>query len=144
MVQIENTDFDIFDANSKENWEAIMELFRKEVHKLELEGVNFIDQSFKMIRSSEAALAMLLKFKHIETRQLIQNKMMLKFDVILDQYMKELLAVEDHFTVNKNLLKYHKIHIINVFRGISDIRFYVETCHLTAVPSTGYDFYILN
>lgn len=50
VIQIENTDFDIFDANSKENWEAIMELFRKEVRKLELEGVNFIDQSFKMIR----------------------------------------------------------------------------------------------
>lgn len=50
VIQIENTDFDIFDSNSKENWEAIMELFRREVRKLELEGVNFIDQSFKMIR----------------------------------------------------------------------------------------------
>lgn len=50
-------------------------------------------------RSSESALEMLLKFKHIETRQLILNKLMLKFDVILDQYMKELLAVEDDFTV---------------------------------------------
>ncbi|KAJ8924399.1 hypothetical protein NQ315_007195, partial [Exocentrus adspersus] len=99
VIQIENTDFDIFDANSKENWEAIMDLFRKEVRKLELEGMRVIANI--NFRSSESALEMLLKFKHIETRQLIQNKLMLKFDVILDQYMKELLGVEDHFTRNK-------------------------------------------
>nr|XP_023024309.1 dynein heavy chain 10, axonemal [Leptinotarsa decemlineata] len=101
VVQIENTDFDIFDLNCKENWEAIMQNFYKEVRQLELEGVSFIDQSFKMIRSSESALEMLLKFKHIETRQMILNKLMLKFDVILDQYMKEVLAVDDNFTRNK-------------------------------------------
>ncbi|CAG9834619.1 unnamed protein product [Diabrotica balteata] len=50
VVQIENTDFDIFDLNSSENWEAIMGHFYKEVRQLELEGVSFIDQSFKMIR----------------------------------------------------------------------------------------------
>ncbi|XP_056647538.1 dynein axonemal heavy chain 10 [Diorhabda sublineata] len=98
VVQIENTDFDIFDLNSSENWEAIMGLFYKEVRQLELEGVSFIDQSFKMIRSSESALDMLLKFKYIETREVIMNKLMSKFDVILDQYIKEILMVDDNFT----------------------------------------------
>ncbi|KAJ8934453.1 hypothetical protein NQ314_013327, partial [Rhamnusium bicolor] len=101
MIQIENTDFDIFSINCRENWEAIMESFHREVRKLEIEGVNFIDQSFKMIRSSESALEMLLKFKHIETREVIQRKLMVKFDVILDQYMKEILNVDDTFTRNK-------------------------------------------
>ncbi|KAJ8973386.1 hypothetical protein NQ317_012102 [Molorchus minor] len=99
VVPIENTDFDIFDETCKENWDAIMDAFHKEVRKLDLEGVNFIDQSFKMIRSSESALEMLLKFKHMETRQLIQDRLMLKFDVILDQYSKEILIVEDAFMV---------------------------------------------
>ncbi|CAH2003821.1 unnamed protein product, partial [Acanthoscelides obtectus] len=101
VLQIENTDFDIFDANSKENWEQIMQHFSKEVKILESEGVSFIDQCFKLIRSSEDALDMLIKFRHIETREAILNKLMLKFDVILDQYMKELLQVDDNFTRNK-------------------------------------------
>lgn len=42
---------------------------------------------------------MMLKFKHIETREIIQKKLMQKFDVILDQYIKEILTVEDNFTV---------------------------------------------
>lgn len=43
---------------------------------------------------------MLIKFKHIETRQVILDRLMMKFDLILDQYMKELLAVEDNFVVS--------------------------------------------
>lgn len=50
IIEIENTDFDIFDANSKENWEAIMQHFQKEVKLLELDGIKIIDQSFKMVR----------------------------------------------------------------------------------------------
>lgn len=50
IIQIENTDFDIFDANCKENWEAIMQHFHKEVKLLELDGIKIIDQSFKMVR----------------------------------------------------------------------------------------------
>lgn len=101
VVQIENTDFDIFDMYSKENWDAIMVHFYKEVKILEEEALGFIDQSFKMIRSSEDALDMLLKFKLFETRKIIMKKLMSKFDVILDQYVKEILLVDDNFTRNK-------------------------------------------
>ncbi|KAF7265371.1 hypothetical protein GWI33_021219 [Rhynchophorus ferrugineus] len=101
VLNIECIDFDIFDPNCKENWDAVLSNCDKEVRKLELEGVSFIDQSFKMIRSSESALEMMVKFKHLETREIIQNKLMHKFDVILDQYIKEILSVEDTFTRNK-------------------------------------------
>ncbi|CAH1165598.1 unnamed protein product [Phyllotreta striolata] len=99
--QIENTDFDIFDVNGKENWDAIMALFFKEVKILEEEALGFIDQSFKMIRNSEDALEMLLKFKLFETREIIMKKLMSKFDVILDQFIKEILLVDNSFTRNK-------------------------------------------
>lgn len=56
-------------------------------------------------RSSEAALEMMLKFKHIETREIIQKKLMQKFDVILDQYTKEILTVDDNFTVSSFVFK---------------------------------------
>lgn len=100
VIQIESTDFDIFSENHKENWEAIVGFFYKEVHKLELEGVNFIDQSFKTLRSSETAMEMLLKLKTVKTRKVILDRLLIKFDVILDQFKKEMLIIEDAFTVS--------------------------------------------
>lgn len=47
---IENADFDVFRESHKENWEAIMGYFYKEVRILEKEAVVFIDQSFKTLR----------------------------------------------------------------------------------------------
>ncbi|XP_045466201.1 dynein axonemal heavy chain 10 [Harmonia axyridis] len=101
VIQIENTDFDIFKESSKENWDQVMDNFYNEVRKLDMEAVNFIDQSFKILRSSEIALDMLLKFKHMETRQVILDRLMSKFDVILDQFMKEVLEVDNIFTRNR-------------------------------------------
>lgn len=50
IIPIENADFDMFKETYKENWEAMMEFFYKEVKKLEREAVQFIDQSFKTLR----------------------------------------------------------------------------------------------
>lgn len=98
---IENADFDIFKETSKENWEAIMTYFFKEVKQLEREASYFIDQCFKMLRSAESALEMLLKFKHIQTRTIIQQQLMTKFDVVMDQFLKEIAIVDNIFTVSK-------------------------------------------
>lgn len=63
-------------------------------------------------RSSESAVEMLIKFKDIETRQVIKDIMMQKFDVILDQYMREILAVDDNYTVSSsNVIKISQYHI---------------------------------
>jgi hypothetical protein len=50
-------------------------------------------------RSSEEALAVLLKFKHIETTEAIRERLMSKFSHILQQFMKEILSVETEFNV---------------------------------------------
>lgn len=110
VFQIENADFDMFRANYKENWEAIMNAFYKEVRSLEYEAVSFIDQSFKTLRSAEAALEMLLKFKHLETRQIILDQLMLKFDGIMDQFMKEINIVNTYFKVSK-VTRFSKLSI---------------------------------
>lgn len=55
------------------------------------EAINFIDQSFKTLRSSAAAFDMLLKFKHIRSREAINSHLMRKFNDILAQYCKEVL-----------------------------------------------------
>lgn len=109
VIQIENTDFNIFSANHKENWEAIITSFYKEVRKLDTEGVRFIDQSFKRIRSAESALEVLLDFKNLNTRQPILDTLMVKFDVIVRKFLDEILEVEDFFTV------YNLIYTFNIF-----------------------------
>lgn len=108
VFPIENTDFDMFRINYKENWEAVINVFYKEVRLLENEAVSFIDQSFKTLRSAEGALEMLLKFKHMETRQVILDQLMLKFDVIMDQFMKEISVVGNYFNVNQRLFSHQK------------------------------------
>lgn len=50
VYYIETADFDIFSSAYKENWEAIMTRFYKEVEALEKEAMSFIDQSFKTLR----------------------------------------------------------------------------------------------
>lgn len=59
---------------------------------IEKEAKNFIDESFKTLRSAEAAFDMLLKFKHIRSREAISRQMMMKFNDILAQYCKEVIA----------------------------------------------------
>lgn len=56
---------------------------------IEEEAINFVDQSFKTLRSSAAALEMLLKFKNIRSREAINNHLKRKFNDILIQYCKE-------------------------------------------------------
>lgn len=57
--------------------------------RLTAEAKRFIDESFKTLRSAEGAFDMLLKFKHIRSRDAINDQMMMKFNDILEQYMKE-------------------------------------------------------
>ena len=58
-----------------------------------VEAKRFIDESFKTLRSAEGAFDMLLKFKHIRSREAINNQMMRKFNDILAQYMKEVSSL---------------------------------------------------
>ncbi|XP_043925694.1 dynein axonemal heavy chain 10 [Protopterus annectens] len=67
---------------------------------IEGEAKNFIDESFKTLRSAEAAFDMLLKFKHIRSREAINRQMMKKFNDILAQYCKEVDIVNNLFIKN--------------------------------------------
>lgn len=66
-----------------------MDAFYKEVASIEKEAINFIDESFKKLRSAQGAFELLQKFKHIRSRQAINKQMLMKFDNILERYEKE-------------------------------------------------------
>uniref|UniRef100_A0A8C4TE89 Dynein axonemal heavy chain 10 n=1 Tax=Erpetoichthys calabaricus TaxID=27687 RepID=A0A8C4TE89_ERPCA len=99
---IEELTFDPFNHRQASLWKAVMEHFKNEVKEIEAEAINFIDMSFKTLRSAEAAFDMLLKFKHIRSRQAINTQMMKKFNDILAQYMKEVDIINKLFEQNLN------------------------------------------
>ena len=66
-----------------------MDQFQRNVQRIEQEANSFIDESFKTLRSAEGAFDMLHNFKHIRSRDAINNTMMKKFNEILSQFEKE-------------------------------------------------------
>uniref|UniRef100_A0A7N8Y270 Dynein axonemal heavy chain 10 n=1 Tax=Mastacembelus armatus TaxID=205130 RepID=A0A7N8Y270_9TELE len=91
VLPMEEVSFNPFSLSKISNWKMVMQAFDTTVQEIEREAINFIDQSFKTLRSSAAAFKMLLKFKHIRSRKAIKNHLMRKFDDILTQYCKEVL-----------------------------------------------------
>ncbi|XP_071880489.1 dynein axonemal heavy chain 10 isoform X1 [Anas platyrhynchos] len=97
---MEELTFDPFSIKSTHDWKLIMGEFRTEVSVIEEEAKNFIDESFKTLRSAEAAFDMLLNFRHIRSRETINKQMMMKFNDVLDQYCKEVENVKQIFVQN--------------------------------------------
>lgn len=99
IIPIQNADFNIFTELNKENWDAMMEWFYLEVSYLENEAKFFIDECFVELISAEQALDVLLKFKNIKTRQAIQEQLLMKFEIIMQQFSKEINQVENIFNL---------------------------------------------
>ncbi|XP_078713472.1 dynein axonemal heavy chain 10 [Lampetra fluviatilis] len=98
-VPFRDLPFDPFDLRHTHSWRLVMEAFRSQVRAIEEEAKSFIDESFRSLRSAEAAFDMLQRFRHIRrSRRAINNQMMHKFNDILDQYCKELEVVQALFT----------------------------------------------
>ncbi|XP_053327864.1 dynein axonemal heavy chain 10 [Spea bombifrons] len=107
---METLNFDPFNIKNTQQWRLVMEDFKNEVLAIEGEAINFIDESFKTLRSAEAAFDMLLKFKHIRSRDAINKQMMMKFNDILDQYCKEVDIVNKLFIKHQDNPPLYKNH----------------------------------
>ncbi|KAF4011790.1 hypothetical protein G4228_003492 [Cervus hanglu yarkandensis] len=108
VTPMENLTFDPFSIKCSQYWKYVMDDFKIEV--IEKEAKNFIDESFKTLRSAEAAFDMLLKFKHIRSREAINRQMMMKFNDILAQYCKEIDIVNKIFVQNLDNPPLYKNH----------------------------------
>uniref|UniRef100_A0A3Q1G9E8 Dynein axonemal heavy chain 10 n=1 Tax=Acanthochromis polyacanthus TaxID=80966 RepID=A0A3Q1G9E8_9TELE len=89
VLPFEEVSFDPFNIFKMSCWKTIMQDFDTTVQAIEEEAIGFIDQSFKTLRSSAAAFEMLLKFKHIRSREAVNSHLMKKFNDILAQFCKE-------------------------------------------------------
>ncbi|CAG5126036.1 unnamed protein product, partial [Candidula unifasciata] len=99
---VENLSFDAFSQKEAHLWKRLMTNFYKEVAEIENEAKTFIDESFQSLRSAEGAFDMLLNFKHLRSREAINNQMMQKFKDILVQYGKEVDTMDQLFNELKD------------------------------------------
>ncbi|XP_059533127.1 dynein axonemal heavy chain 10 [Myotis daubentonii] len=110
VTPMESLTFDPFCIQSSHYWKYVMDDFKIEVLVIEKEAKNFIDESFKTLRSAEAAFDMLLKFKHIRSREAVNRQMMMKFNDILVQYCKEIDIINKIFVQNHENPPLYKNH----------------------------------
>ena len=78
-----------------------MTKFREQIVQIEDMAKQFIDASFKKLRSAEGAFDLLQNIKNIKSRDAINNQMMSKFNDILMQYSKEVDIIDEMFRSNK-------------------------------------------
>ncbi|KAJ3336288.1 Dynein heavy chain 10, axonemal, partial [Gonapodya sp. JEL0774] len=94
--------FDIFSKKFNTQWHALMNKFREQVLQIEDMAKQFIDASFKKLRSAEGAFDLLQNIKNIRSRDSINNQMMSKFSDILAQYSKEVDVIGEMFAKHKD------------------------------------------
>ncbi|XP_047187874.1 dynein axonemal heavy chain 10-like [Scophthalmus maximus] len=102
VLPIEEVNFDPFNICKKSSWKTIMQDLNTTVETIDSEAISLIDQSFKTLRSSAAAFDVLLKFKHMRSREAISNHLMRKFNHILALYCKEVDIINELFKANKD------------------------------------------
>ena len=82
-------------------WDNLMSRFREHILQIEDKAKQFIDASFKKLRSAEGAFDLLQNIKNIKSRESINNQLMSKWYEILDQYTKEVESIDEIFKNNK-------------------------------------------
>ncbi|KAJ3349859.1 Dynein heavy chain 10, axonemal [Entophlyctis luteolus] len=101
IIPFEQIPFDIFSKKYQQNWESLMLRFREQIVQIEDMAKQFIDASFKKLRSAEGAFDMLQNIKNIKSRESINNQLMGKWHEILDQYAREVDSIEEIFKNNR-------------------------------------------
>eukprot|EP01059_Diplonema_ambulator_P016442 TRINITY_DN279_c0_g1_i2.p1 TRINITY_DN279_c0_g1~~TRINITY_DN279_c0_g1_i2.p1 ORF type:complete len:4165 (+),score=1710.28 TRINITY_DN279_c0_g1_i2:209-12703(+) len=104
---IENVAFDIFDERAQPSWSAQFDKFKRQVDQMNAHTRQFIESSFKQLRSSEAAFELLESFKTLPPRGgatddgwNLSNLLLKKSEGILDRYRDEVKDVEQIFKDN--------------------------------------------
>jgi dynein heavy chain len=101
MVPIEMIPFDVFNKKFQSQWESVISKFREQILQIEDMAKQFINASFKKLRSAEGAFDLLLNIKNIKSREAINNLLMQKFNDILEQYSKEVDIISEMFTSSR-------------------------------------------
>ncbi|CAB0039667.1 unnamed protein product [Trichogramma brassicae] len=98
---IKNAENEAYNEYNHDSWDATMSWFRGEAERLENEAKMFVDEIFGALIRAEEALMVLMKFRNIKTREAVQERLIMKFDLIMKQFSKEIDEIENIFEKNK-------------------------------------------
>lgn len=101
ILPIEQVPFEVWSKKHQPAWDSVMTKFREQIVQIEDMARQFIDASFKKLRSAEGAFDLLQNIKNIRSRDSINSQMMSKFNDILAQYSKEVDIIDEMFRANK-------------------------------------------
>ncbi|EDQ84604.1 uncharacterized protein MONBRDRAFT_30113, partial [Monosiga brevicollis MX1] len=93
--------FEPFDENNATEWGASMDAFYEQVAQIETQAVQFIDESFRSLRSAQGAFEMLQNFQHIRSRETINRQLELKYEDVLAKFAQEVAEVKRIFYEQK-------------------------------------------
>ncbi|KAI8825885.1 dynein heavy chain and region D6 of dynein motor-domain-containing protein [Fimicolochytrium jonesii] len=102
VVPFESAPFDVFSKPHQNAWELLMTRFREQILQIEDMARQFIDASFKKLRSAEGAFDLLQNIKNIKSRESINAQLMGKWYEILDQYAREVDIIDEIFRNHKD------------------------------------------
>ncbi|EGF80533.1 hypothetical protein BATDEDRAFT_25191 [Batrachochytrium dendrobatidis JAM81] len=102
ILPFEIVPFDIFNKRNQLAWEGVMARFREQIVQIEDMAKQFIDASFKKLRSAEGAFDLLQNIKNIKSRESINKQLMGKWYEILDQYTREVDIIDEIFKKHKD------------------------------------------
>ena len=98
----------IFDKTYEKPWSAVMKKFRSSVGEIESMTEQFIKESFRKLRSAEGAFELVKNFQKIggqskgsSGKSSIQQQISGRYKDILEQYLRELKAIEALFEKRK-------------------------------------------
>ena len=103
VVPLESVNaLDIFNPKHQAHWDKLVQAFKRKMVEIEEETTEFIDNSFKKLRSAESAFNLLENFQEPKSRETINAKLSQKFDDILKQYSHELDKLRELFEMYRD------------------------------------------
>lgn len=102
--------FEIFDKRLRAPWEAVLSRFLTGEHKIQEQLTDLINTSFKDLRSSEAGLDLLDRFRKIQLAGEMKAQMDGKYADVLARYSDEVTAIEELYNThwpNPPILSHH-------------------------------------
>ena len=98
---VETTPFSVFDPSNAEEWLVLKNQFHTDNESIKHSTRELIDDSFRKLRSAEAAFELLQSFDSIQSRGAVQQQIMSKAKDIFVQFSREIDIARSIFDVQQ-------------------------------------------
>jgi hypothetical protein len=102
VSNFEEYKYDFFHKDYEDRWNSAFTKFKTESREIQLRATNLIQDTFKVLRSSESGFEFLQKFKNLDTLEEISTQLKNRYNNVLDSYKGELTENKKLFEEGKD------------------------------------------